>query len=101
MTSTGTPEAQGPITTATSTDKAVRPFTVAVDQADLDDLTDRLARTRLPRPAPGDDWDYGTPNHYLAAMVEQWRTTFDWRAQEERMNAVPNFLTEIDGPTSR
>src|SRR3954452_15097939 len=57
MTSTGTPDTQGPITTATSTDKAVRPFTIAVDQADLDDLADRLARTRLPRPAPGDDWD--------------------------------------------
>src|SRR3954464_9269049 len=98
MTSTGTPDTQGPITTATSTDKAVRPFTIAVDQADLDDLADRLARTRLPRPAPGDDWTYGTPNHYLAAMVEQWRT-FDWRAHEARMNAVPNYLTEIDGQT--
>src|ERR1044072_906469 len=98
MTSTGTPEAQGPITTATSTDKAVRPFTVAVDQADLDDLADPLARTRLPRPAPGDDWTHRQPNHYLAAMVEQWRT-FDWRAQEVRMNAVANYLTEIDGQT--
>src|SRR5919112_3842384 len=98
MTSTGTPDTQGPITTATSTDKAVRPFTITVDQADLDDLADRLARTRLPRPAPGDDWTYGTPNQYLAAMVEQWRT-FDWRAHEARMNAVPNYLTEIDGQT--
>src|SRR3954465_3626001 len=98
MTSTGTPDTQGPITTATSTDKAVRPFTIAVDQADLDDLADRLARTRLPRPAPGDDWTYGTPNQYLAAIVEQWRT-FDWRAHEARMNAMPNYLTEIDGQT--
>jgi epoxide hydrolase len=98
MTSTGTPDAQGPTTTATSTDKAVRPFAIAVDQADLDDLADRLARTRLPRPAPGDDWTYGTPNQYLAAMVEQWRT-FDWRAHEARLNAVPNYLTEIDGQT--
>src|SRR5919112_38071 len=98
MTSTGTPDTQGPITTATSTDKAVRPFTITVDQADLDDLADRLARTRLPRPAPGDDWTYGTPNQYLAAMVEQWRT-FDWRAHEARMNAMPNYLTEIDGQT--
>jgi epoxide hydrolase len=98
MTSTGTPDTQGPITTATSTDKAVRTFTIAVDQADLDDLADRLARTRLPRPAPGDDWTYGTPNQYLAAMVEQWRT-FDWRAHEARMNAMPNYLTEIDGQT--
>src|SRR5919107_5069607 len=98
MTSTGTPDTQGPITTATSTDKAVRPFTIAVDQADLDDLADRLARTRLPRPAPGDDWTYGTPNQYLAAMVEQWRT-FDWRAAEGGGNTMPQYLTAIDGPT--
>ena len=77
----------------------ITPFTVHVPQAELDDLADRLARTRLPRPAPGDDWDYGTPNHYLARMVEQWRTTFDWRAQEARMNAFPQYLTEIDGQT--
>ena len=83
----------------TSSSTVIGRFTIEVPQAELDDLADRLARTRLPRPAPGDDWDYGTPNHYLAAMVERWRTTFDWRAQEKRMNAVPNFLTEIDGQT--
>src|SRR3954447_19605223 len=98
MTSTGTPDTQGPITTATSTDKAVRPFTIAVDQADLDDLADRLARTRLPRPAPGDDWTYGTPNQYLAAMVEQWRT-FDWRGERERADGGARQPTEDHGPT--
>ena len=71
---------------------------VDIAQADLDDLAARLTRTRLPRPAPGDDWDYGTPNSYLAEMVERWRT-FDWRAQEVRMNAFPHFLTDIDGQT--
>ncbi|HEY6744236.1 MAG TPA: epoxide hydrolase N-terminal domain-containing protein, partial [Mycobacteriales bacterium] len=81
------------------TDTAVRPFRVDIDQVDLDDLAARLARTRLPRPAPGDDWDYGTPNSYLAEMVDRWRTTFDWRAQEVRMNEFPQYLTEIDGQT--
>jgi pimeloyl-ACP methyl ester carboxylesterase len=78
---------------------SIRPFTVAVPQADLDDLQARLARTRLPQPAPGDDWDYGVPNSYLAPVIETWRTDFDWRAQEERMNAFPHYLTEIDGQT--
>ena len=39
------------------------------------------------------------PNHYLAEMVEHWRTAFDWRAQEARINAYPHYLTEIDGQT--
>ncbi len=79
------------------TETPIRPFRIAIPQADLDDLADRLARTRLPQAAPGDDWDAGTPNHWLADAVGHWRTAFDWRAQEERMNAFPQFVTEIDG----
>ena len=78
---------------------AIRPFRVAIPQADLDDLQDRLARTRLPQPAPGDDWTYGTPNAYLREVVDLWQNGFDWRAQEVRMNAFPHFVTEIDGQT--
>ena len=82
-----------------STSEAIRPFKIEIAQTDLDDLLDRLARTRLPVEAPGDDWDYGTPNHYLRDMVDHWRTGFDWRAQEARMNEFPHYLTEIDGQT--
>ena len=78
---------------------AIRPFRIEIPQADLDDLQDRLARTRLPQPAPGDDWSYGTPNAYLREVVDLWQNGFDWRAQEARMNAFPHFLTEIDGQT--
>jgi pimeloyl-ACP methyl ester carboxylesterase len=78
---------------------SVRPFEIAVPQAGLDDLQHRLEITRLPEPAPGDDWSYGTPVGYLRETVEHWRTAFDWRAQEKRMNAVPNFRTEVDGQT--
>ena len=48
----------------------IRPFRVEIDQDDLDDLMERLARTRLPQPAPADDWDTGTPNSYLRDAVE-------------------------------
>ncbi|XVS67610.1 epoxide hydrolase family protein [Actinosynnema sp. CA-299493] len=75
----------------------IRPFRIDVPQADLDDLDERLARTRLPRPAPTDDWQYGTPNSYLSETVDYWRTKFDWSAQEARMNEFPHHITEIDG----
>ena len=74
----------------------ITPYTIHIDQAALDDLQRRLASTRFPAPAPDDSWDYGTPVSYLQRMVEAWQQ-FDWRAQEARMNAVPNFVTEIDG----
>jgi pimeloyl-ACP methyl ester carboxylesterase len=78
---------------------SLRPFEIAVPQADLDDLQHRLEITRFAAPAPGDDWTYGTPVGYLREMVEHWRSAFDWRAQEARMNEFPHFLTEIDGQT--
>lgn len=82
--------------TNTTSHTEIRPFTIDVAQADLEDLGERLARTRLPQPAPADDWDTGTPNSYLREAVEAWRA-FDWRATEARINAVPHFTTEIDG----
>ena len=79
---------------------AIRPFTVAFGQADLDDLKERLGRTRLPQPVPReDDWLYGVPNSYLAETVDYWRSEFDWRAHEARINELSHFLTEIDGQT--
>lgn len=73
----------------------IRPFTIDVPQAAIDDLQDRLARTRLPQPAPTDDWDAGTPNHYLRDALAAWRT-LDWSAIQARLNELPHFLAEID-----
>lgn len=86
-------------TTANTTALDIRPFTVAIPDADLTDLQRRLAQTRYPAAAPGDDWSYGTPVSYLRETVDHWKDGFDWRAQEARMNAYPHFLTEIDGQT--
>ncbi|MCW2749438.1 MAG: Epoxide hydrolase domain protein [Aeromicrobium sp.] len=87
------------MTTQRNTSSDIRPFVVDIPQADLDDLDNRLARTRYPAVAPGDDWTYGVPNHYLRETVEHWRDGYDWRAQEARMNQFPHFLTEIDDQT--
>ena len=84
--------------TSTASTFETRPFRVEFAQADLDDLRERLDRTRFAPTAPGDSWDYGTPTSYLHDMVERWQA-FDWRAVEDGINAHPNFLTEIDGQT--
>ena len=84
-----------------NTNLTFSPFTVSVTAAEVADLQDRLARTRLPQPSPtevaGDgDWDAGTPNSYLREALAAWRD-FDWAAAQERINAVPHFTAEIDG----
>src|SRR4029453_7579947 len=82
----------------TTESSAIRPFTIEIPQDAIDDLQARLANTRYPVEAPGDGWTYGTPVSYLRDMVERWKR-FDWREQEARMNAYPNFLTDVDGQT--
>lgn len=74
----------------------ITPFTIDIAQTDLDDLRDRLDRTRFAPAVPGDSWDYGTPSSYLHDMVERWKA-FDWRAVEARLNAYDGFVTEVDG----
>lgn len=80
-----------------SSDTEIRPFRVDIPQADIDDLQYRLAHTRYPLEAPGDAWKYGATVEFVRDFVKYWRTEFDWRAQEERINAFPQFTTQIDG----
>ncbi len=72
-------------------------YRIDVPQADLDDLRDRLARTRWPRELPGVGWERGTPVGYLRELATYWRDGFDWRAAEARLNVFPQFTIEIDG----
>jgi pimeloyl-ACP methyl ester carboxylesterase len=81
----------------TATD--VRPYRIEVPQDDLDDLRDRLARTRWPVQLPGAEWSRGVPVAYLKELASYWADGFDWRAQEKRLNEYPQFLTEVDGQT--
>lgn len=75
----------------------MRPFRIEIPQADLDDLNRRLDSTRWPVELPGVGWDRGVPLDYLKELTEYWRTTYDWRAAEERLNQFPQYVTEIDG----
>ncbi|MFF0520648.1 epoxide hydrolase family protein [Actinomadura nitritigenes] len=75
----------------------INPFRIDIPQADLDDLHDRLARTRWPDDLPGVGWSYGVPTAYARELAEYWRTGYDWRRQEAALNEHPQFTTEIDG----
>lgn len=72
-------------------------FRIAVPQTDLDDLRDRLSRTRWPDELPGVGWSYGVARDHLRELTAYWRDGYDWRAHEARLNAIPQFTTEIDG----
>lgn len=75
----------------------IRPFRIDITQTDLDDLHSRLAAARWPGQLPGDGWSRGVPVSYLKETAEYWRTGYDWRAQESRLNGFPQYVTEIDG----
>ena len=75
----------------------VESFTINIAQSTLDDLRERLARARWPASVEGAGWDYGTNVEYLKELVDYWQHTFDWRAQEAKLNAFAQFRTEVNG----
>ena len=83
--------------TSSSDKTAVRPFRVNVPEAELTDLRRRLAQTRLPEKETVTDYSQGVPLKTVQQVLRHWQTNYDWRKVEARLNAVPNFITEIDG----
>ncbi|MFF7202409.1 epoxide hydrolase family protein [Streptomyces sp. NPDC008141] len=83
----------------TSNDDSIRPFRIDIPQSELDDLHERLDRTRWPDELPGAGWDYGVPLGHLRELVRYWRHEYDWRAAEAALNAWPQFTTTVDGAT--
>jgi pimeloyl-ACP methyl ester carboxylesterase len=78
-------------------DTTIRPFRIDLPQADLDDLRDRLHRTRWPDELPDVGWTRGVPLGYLKELAGYWADGYDWRKQEARLNELPQFTTTIDG----
>ncbi|MGQ0623419.1 MAG: epoxide hydrolase family protein [Sporichthyaceae bacterium] len=76
---------------------AISPFTVAVPEADLVDLRERLARTRWPDTQTVGDWSQGIPLDYVREVCQYWATGYDWRRAEKRLNAFTQVLVPIDG----
>ena len=77
----------------------IQPFRIDIPQSDLDDLRDRLAHTRWPDELPGFGWRRGVPLHYLKELAAYWRTGYDWREHEARLNELSQFITTIGGHT--
>lgn len=75
----------------------MEPFTVAVDQAVLDDLHRRLDNARLPNQVHGVGWEQGTERDFLVELLDHWRHRYDWRATEERLNGYVQLVTKVDG----
>ena len=75
---------------------AIRPFEIDVPDDVLADLATRLDHTRFPDEV-GTDWTYGTDRAYLQELLTYWRESFDWRAQERRLNQFDQYKTRIDG----
>lgn len=78
-------------------DETIRPFHFQASQADLDDLKRRIVATRWPEKEPVNDQSQGTPLATMKALANYWATEYDWRKAEATLNALPQFITAIDG----
>ena len=85
------------VTTQQATDTAVRPFTFEATDAELEDLRARILATRWPEKETVADQSQGVPLAMIKELASHWMTDYDWRTCEARLNAFPQFVTEIDG----
>lgn len=84
-------------TETTENREVIQPFSINVPEEALADLRRRLAQSRLPDRETVDDFSQGVPLKTIEQVLHYWNTSYDWRKVEARLNAVPNFITEIDG----
>jgi pimeloyl-ACP methyl ester carboxylesterase len=79
----------------TASGDEIRPFRIDIPDADIEDLKRRLSETRWPDGLPGVGWSRGIPLEHLRELATYWKDTFDWRAHEATLNALPQFTTTI------
>ncbi|OMF59197.1 multidrug MFS transporter [Paenibacillus rhizosphaerae] len=75
------------------------PFKINVPQSDLEDLKMRLDHTRWPDEAAGEGWNMGADLGYMKELIDYWRTQYDWRIHEAKLNALPQYKTVIEDTT--
>lgn len=75
----------------------VRPYTIAIAEERLDDLARRLAQVRMPVAPAAGPWQFGTDPDYLAQVIARWRSGYDWRTWENRLNALGSSMASVEG----
>ncbi|MFN8459337.1 MAG: epoxide hydrolase [Anaerolineae bacterium] len=78
---------------------SIKPFKINISQSEVDNLKERLTGARWPDELPGVGWSRGVPLAYLKELAGYWRSSYDWRKHEAKLNEFPQFTTEIDGQT--
>ncbi|MCS5659114.1 MAG: epoxide hydrolase N-terminal domain-containing protein, partial [Dehalococcoidia bacterium] len=81
----------------TSGRNPIDPFEIYVEDEVIEDLIERIARTRWPGEITDSGWDYGSNLSYVMDLCDYWKNTFNWREQESRINAFQNFTTNVSG----
>src|SRR4051794_33078567 len=89
--------AAAPATREAAEDRSIRPFTAHMPQAGLDDLRRRIAATRWPDKETVPDHSQGAQLAKLQELLRYWGTDYDWRKAEAKLNALPQFIANIDG----
>ena len=74
---------------------AIRPFKLEIKEEEIKDLNSRLLNTRLPDQAPGEPWKTGTDLEWFKKLLEFWKKDFDWKNSENKLNAFPQFKTQV------
>ena len=74
---------------------AIRPFKLEIKEEEIKDLNSRLLNTRLPDQGPGEPWKTGTDLEWFKKLLEFWKKDFDWKNSENKLNAFPQFKTQI------
>jgi pimeloyl-ACP methyl ester carboxylesterase len=75
----------------------MKQFKIQISQNEINDLSERLTKTRWPNEMINEGWKKGAPTDYLKKLADYWLTKFDWKKQEALLNKYPQFITEIDG----
>ena len=81
----------------TSGRNPIDPFEIYVEDEVIEDLIERIARTRWPGEITDSGWDYGANLSYVMDLCDYWKNTFNWREQESRINTFQNFTTDVSG----